>query len=271
MALSLNRLKGYQIRATDGVIGRIDQFFWDDEKWVVRYLVVNTGNWLVRHDVLISPISIKQINEGDREIHLNLTCEQVEKSPDIDTHQPVSRRKEVEFYEYYRWPHYWGAPGLWHLGPYGTTFGLDYPESVQLPPPPSPNDDSRENIHLRSTREVQGYSVKAKVEDPKHPENSVFGQVDDFLVDETTFAIKHLVVDSQKFWPSKSVLIATEWISDVDWLEGVVKTPLKKQTIKDSPPYEPEKPVGLEFEKKLYAYFGQPPVHHDDKSHQFEL
>ncbi len=51
-------LHGFKIRATDGELGTVDQLYFDDETWAIRYLMVETGGWLGGRRVLISPISV---------------------------------------------------------------------------------------------------------------------------------------------------------------------------------------------------------------------
>ncbi len=101
-------LKGLVVRATDGEIGTIDQFYFDDETWVIRYLTVETGGWLEDRKVLISPISVAHTDWQYKQLDVALTKKQVENSPDIDTHRPISRRAEAGYLEYYGYPYYWG-------------------------------------------------------------------------------------------------------------------------------------------------------------------
>jgi uncharacterized protein YrrD len=110
MLMNAHNLKGAAIIARDGAIGAIDDFYFDDEKWTVRYLVVDTGAWLFRRDVLISPISIQKVDEANNQVLVNLTRDQVKDSPDIDTQKPVSRQHETAVMNYYGYPIYWGGP-----------------------------------------------------------------------------------------------------------------------------------------------------------------
>ena len=96
MLRKVTSLNGYSLQATDGELGKVKDVFFDDEKWTIRYLVVETGSWLNSRQVLISPYSIAGVDEVDEAIAVNLTQEQVRASPDIDTHQPVSRQMEGE-------------------------------------------------------------------------------------------------------------------------------------------------------------------------------
>ena len=116
MLRSMKNLEDYAIRATDGIIGHVKDFYFDDEAWVIRYLVVDTGTWLSSRKVLISPISIGHPDWTDRVLPVSITKEQVKNSPDIDTQKPVSRQHEIQYLGYYGYPYYWGGAGLWGEG-----------------------------------------------------------------------------------------------------------------------------------------------------------
>jgi hypothetical protein len=108
MLNSIKKLSGCRILATDGEVGAVaEAVYFDDEQWVLRYLVVDTRAWLRGRRVLISPYAVTFIDWEARTIAVNLTRTQVEHSPDIDTHQPVSRQKEAEYHRYYGYPQYW--------------------------------------------------------------------------------------------------------------------------------------------------------------------
>src|ERR1043166_6310368 len=111
MLRSARELRGFGIQATDGEIGHVDQFFFDDAHWTVRYLVVDTGHWLPGRKVLIAPAAIGATDWAGRRLHVRLTRKQVENSPDIDTEKPVSRQQETEYAGYYGWTYRWVGPG----------------------------------------------------------------------------------------------------------------------------------------------------------------
>ena len=98
MLRNVKDLRGYAIRATDGVIGHVDDFYFDDEAWAIRYLVVETGRWLPDRQVLISPISIGHPDWSAQLLPVSLTKAQVKGSPDIDTKKPVSRQREATYH-----------------------------------------------------------------------------------------------------------------------------------------------------------------------------
>src|SRR5438477_575131 len=126
MLLRAKTLEGFTLHATDGDIGSVARLFFDDAHWTARYVVVDTGNWLSGREVLISPTAILATDAEGRRLHTDLSREQVEKSPDVDTDKPVSRQKEIDFAGYYGWPYWWIGPGL--TGP------ILYPGTV----PPAP-------------------------------------------------------------------------------------------------------------------------------------
>jgi|HubBroStandDraft_1064217.scaffolds.fasta_scaffold255253_1 hypothetical protein len=125
MLTNASFLKGLTIHATDGELGTINQFYFDDETWAIRYLTVDTGGWLAGRSVLISLISILHTDWPAKRLDVSLTKKQVESSPDINTHQPVSRQHEAEYNLYYGYPFYWGGAFLW--GPARHPAGLKIP------------------------------------------------------------------------------------------------------------------------------------------------
>ena len=113
MLQNTKHLKGFVIRATDGDLGTVNELYFDDESWAIRYLTVETGGWLEDRQVLISPYSIKGVDWQGKRLDVALTKKQVENSPDINTHMPVSRQEEATYLGYYQYPYYWGGPYLW--------------------------------------------------------------------------------------------------------------------------------------------------------------
>lgn len=256
MLRSVNELKGKAIQASDGELGTVDQLLFDDDRWTIRYLVVETGKILGRK-VLISPISIerKQHNGG---LTLSLTKEQIRNSPSIDTNKPVSRQHETQFLNYYRYPYYWGGPGLWGGTAYPIAHptamrGIGYPDRVSGYAGSAAARPQREETgdpHLRSTSEVTGYYIEASDGD--------IGHVEDFIIDDENWAIRYLVVDTVNWWPGKKVVVAPQWIKDVSWLDSKVYVNLSRDRIKSAPEYDPVAIMDRGYEDKLYEHYGSP-------------
>ncbi|MEJ2110921.1 MAG: PRC-barrel domain containing protein, partial [Acidobacteriota bacterium] len=105
--MSVKHLSGFKIDAEDGEIGSVDSLLMDDQRWVVRYIVVETGSWLAHRKVLIAPSAGKGPEGESQRFPVRLTKKQVEESPEIETDMPVSRKREIELYEHYKWNPYW--------------------------------------------------------------------------------------------------------------------------------------------------------------------
>jgi PRC-barrel domain len=252
MLRSIESLKGCTVAATDGEIGNIEEIYFDDEAWGVRYLVVKTGNWTDRRHVLISPYSVTHANAGAASVHVDLTCQQVKDSPSIDTHKPVSRQHEAEYLRYFGYPVYWGGLDVWGMSPVPaftrasmSTVSPALRAQLALYGDKPPGDS-----HLRSTDAIDGYHVEAS--------DGNIGHVSGFIYDDETWMLRYLTVDTQNWWPGgREVLLATQWISLIDWYESTVSTGLTRDAISNSPAYDSRIPLERDFETQLYAAYGK--------------
>ncbi|HZD40345.1 MAG TPA: PRC-barrel domain-containing protein, partial [Terriglobales bacterium] len=191
-------LRELTIRATDGDIGKLEDLYFDDHTWSVRYLVVNTGSWLLGRRVLLAPVSVSGFEDSAAVMQIGLTREEVRNSPPVDTQKPISRQYEEEYYRYYGWVPYWGAGAV--MGPY--------------PPPPraiarvSKNEEvpasEIRQTHLRATSEVTGYYVEAL--------DGEIGHVEDLVVDDRDWVVSYFEVDTRNWWAGKKVLVSRTWI-----------------------------------------------------------
>jgi hypothetical protein len=245
MLRKANDLTGYKLGAQDGEIGRVKQFYFDDESWTVRYLVADTGLWLSLRKVLISPFAVTGVNDAGKIVDVNLTREQIEASPPIEADKPVSRQYEEQYFRYYGWPLYWHGPWLWGPAPHPGGF-MTAPLPVE-PPPPGEKDRKPGDPHLRSMDEVTGYHI--------HARDGEVGHVEDFLFDDEDWAIRYLVVDTRNWWPGKRVLLAPQWITGVSWHESELRVDLNRDTIKDAPEFDESSPITRDFEIRLFHYY----------------
>jgi uncharacterized protein YrrD len=230
MLQSVRNVTDCRILASDGEIGRVSDVYFDDEKWVVRYLIVDTGNWLRDRRVLISPHAVRLIDVAARAIAVTLSREQVKNSPDMDTRQPVSRQQEAEYYRYYGYRPYWGVATYWAWGAFPIVAPVGDPaeEEAEAVQAAERSTDS----HLRSTQEVLGYHIAAT--------DDSIGHAEDLLFDEETWAVRYLVVDTRNWWPGKHVLVGTDLLGEVNWLQRSLQVDLSRESVKSSPPYDPE-------------------------------
>jgi len=261
MLRSMNDLENYAIRATDGIIGHVKDFYFDDEAWVIRYLVVDTGSWLSSRKVLISPIAIGHPNWAEKVLPVSITKEQVTDSPPIDTEKPVSRQHEVRYLGYYGYPSYWGGTELWGGGAYPSMMMTGYGGFVATPHAPRPEAQEAyaraqaaqhrdDDIHLRSCKAVVDYHIEATDGD--------IGHVQGLLVDEEIWAIRYMVVDTSNWWLGHKVLVAPQWIKEVSWPDATVSVDLTRQAVKDAPPYDPAEQLDRKQETGIYEHYGRP-------------
>lgn len=259
MLRSMKELEGYGIRATDGTIGHVIDFYFDDEAWTVRYLIVETGNWLLRRKVLISPMSIGKPDWNARVLPVSITKEQVKDSPDIDTDKPVSRQHEAQYLRYYHYPYYWGGAGLWGGGAYpGMVTGLGFDESAAERRNAWEQADrlvdkqsgaSGHDPHLRSCKALIKYHIEAT--------DGEIGHVQGLLVDEETWAIRYMVVDTSDWWLGHEVLIAPQWIREMRWADTTVSIGLNRRAVRDAPSYDASIPLSRDREVELYTHHGR--------------
>jgi uncharacterized protein YrrD len=250
MLRNLKDLRGYAIRATDGVIGEVDDLYFDDEDWAIRYLVVDTGGWLPGRKVLISPVAIGHPDWMARLLPVSLTKTQVEHSPDIDTQRPVSRQYEAAYFGYYGYPYYWGGAGLWGMGAYPGSLTTEGRVEEEMKTRRTPPARTSEECHLRSCRVVIGHHV--------HATDGDIGHVEDLLVEDHTWAIRYLIVNTSNWWGGHHVLVAPQWIEDVSWSDATVSVDLTRQAVKDAPPYDSAAQLDRQQEQGIYEHYGRP-------------
>jgi hypothetical protein len=206
MLHSIQQRYGEKLRATDGEIGHVRDFYLDDKNgWAVRYVVADTGGWLPQRIVLISPHALGRLYPKGKVLLVNLTREQIEKSPSIDEHKPLSRQYEEEYHRHYGYPYYAEAWPLWGLA--------EYP--VMAPPPPVANTNHRGvDSHLRSARFVKGYKVEAT--------DGLIGHLADFLIDGRTWKIREIAVKVGHWYSGHTVRIPTEKVCRISYHDAAV-------------------------------------------------
>ncbi len=237
MLRNVKDLHGFTIGALDGDIGAVTDCYFDDVSYTVRYVVVDTGGWLSERKVLLSPVSFRAMDWEHRRITASLTRAQVENSPEIDTQKPVSRQHETIFFGHYGYSPYWTGTYLWGASP--------CPDRAPGPAPGAADLErerrwnwkamARKDSHLRSSRAVSGCQIQATDGD--------IGHVGDFLMDDRSWAIRFMLVDTTTWWPGQKVLVAPDRIDRVDWDHSKVHVTGTRAEIRNSPPYDPYRPA----------------------------
>jgi hypothetical protein len=252
MVRNLKQIEGRALQARDGVIGEVKDVYFDDYDWHVRYLVVETGAWLHKRKVLVSPEACAGLDWKLQVFPVNLTKDQVRNSPAIDTNKPVSRQHEEALREYYGWPTYWGA--VFAEGGIAAPIVAPTPAANTSEPGFTDGDtplrQPKGDPHLRSANDTRNYHIEAT--------DGPIGHLEDFLVDENGWRIRYLVVDTRNGWPGKKVLVAPSWTKDVSWEKRRVTVDLTRDAIKHSPPYEPSDPWNSDYAAELHDHYERP-------------
>ena len=242
MILSIKELTSYTIEAKDGSVGQVESFLFDDQRWVLRYLVVDTKIWLPGRKVLIPTSNLEKPDAPTKAFPVDLTKEQVKNSPDIDTAKPVHRQHEIELYQHYNWFPYWNAP----LEPMVTPYGFTDPELTTK----TEETDKDSDPHLRNFEEVKGYKIHAK--------DGHIGHIDDLLVDTEDWKIRYIVIDTKNWMPGKKVILPPYWIKEINWSESKVVVDVSKDTVENSPEFDSRKPITRDYETILHEHYGWP-------------
>jgi hypothetical protein len=230
MLQSLKQLYGNLLGAVDGDIGAVKDFYFDDQNRAVRYVVADTGKWLAGRQVLISPQAFKSGHPTGKVMPVKLTRKQIEESPEIAKHKPVSRQSEEEYHRYYGWPYYWEGDGLWG-GMRGFPILETPPTFSPGKPPATGSKVENTDAHLRSTQAVTGYHVQAT--------DGITGHVFDFMMDDKSWAIDQLVVKTGHRFTGKEVQIPMSQVERISYAESTVHVILTKEAIEKSPEHLP--------------------------------
>jgi hypothetical protein len=237
MRVRADELRGFAIHATDGDIGRVYDLYFDDHRWTVRYLVVDTRHWLPGRRILLSPTSVRDVDWAHREIVVALSRDLIRQSPGVDSDRPVGRERIALFRECYTLPYAWALGGfLWTPAP-----SARHPRQARR----RPGDP-----HLRSAHLLRGYGVKAVDGD--------VGHVAGFLIDDSSWNLPYVVVSTRHWRPAHRVLVPAVWIAWVSWIELAVHVDLPVERILNAPDYDPSEPVTGADEIRLSAYYGRP-------------
>jgi len=247
MQRSVNNLVGYTISAKDGELGKVSEFYFDDHTWSIRYLVVETGSWLSERKVLIPHSALGLADWKSDTFQVNLTMEQVRNSPDTDTKKTVSRQHEIDLFNHYGLPVYWGD--VFNDGNVGI---IPFPDMITNATTPKDNElpkTIKGDPHLRSTKNVEGYHI--------HANDGEIGHVEDYIVDDKKWNLCFIVVDTHNWLQGRKVLVSPHWIKQIDWSEEKVYVNLSQESIKNSPEFDSTQEIGKDYESKLLNYYGE--------------
>ena len=221
-----HKVAGATVKGIDGEIGTLDDFYFEEDRWTVRYLLVDTGKWLSGKRVLISPMSVPD-GWGREGVRLSLTKDQVWNSPEIKE-DDLSLDSEAQVLTYYGYPDYWGAASVW--GNFDSPTALIARAPAVKPAVPSRNGIDPEARHLRSIRKSTGYHL--------HARDGEIGHVDDFLIGQESWRIRYLLVDTSNWIGGRSVIVSPEKVDGIDKDKGLLYIGADRKAIKEAPELE---------------------------------
>ncbi len=247
-------LRGFALAANDGRRGTVSDFLFSDETWKIRWLVVDTGAWLTGRKVLIHPSAIGRADYKLQELPVALTKAQVEGSPDILQHRPVSRQMESDLYGYYGWDPLWGGGfyGFYGAGAMASQLAPSpyFGETALLQRTDVGDQGDHEDPHLRSLNAVRGYHIRAG--------DGEIGHIENLLIDSSAWNVRYLIVDTRNWWPGKHVLLSPSAVSEVSWSQHEMCLNVTRDQVRSSPPWDPLALIDQTYERRLHSHYGWP-------------
>lgn len=227
---------GFRMGAIDGEIGIIKEVYFDDQQWVVRYLIVKAGNWLNGRLTLISPQALLAPDWDNELFPTNLTIDQIRHGPDIDTDKPLYRQQEISLYQHFPWSIYW------------TLGAMPLEESLDMAIKDIETDNTPDP-HLRSSDKVAEYRVFSQ--------ESEVGSVEDFILETNSWKIDFIVVKLGSWMSSKKVLLPVNWIASIDLATSRINLTRTMHQLQNCAEFDPDAPVNEAYEKVLRNYSGR--------------
>lgn len=252
MLTKAKTMKGYALKGLDGELGEVEDFHFDDLHWTIRYLVAETGDWLSDRKILISPYALNFVDDDKRFVSVDLTRRQIEDSPRLEGHEPVTRGYEKSYHEHFGWPGYWDGPYAWGALPY---LLLQAGKKAYAALTPSKAEDR----HLRCTADTTGCVLQAI--------DGEIGRIEDFIIDDNSWSIRYLIVDSGPWWHGKRLLISPKWLDRLAWNESKVFVKFSRDTIRSAPEYVEAPLVSREYENLLHSHYLRKGYWLDDENH----
>lgn len=251
MMLAISGLKGFTILASDGQMGKVVDFLFDDSKGALRWLVVECGSWLRGRRVLVHPSAVSITNLDNQTFEVKMNKSQVEGSPLWISDEPVSSQMESRICDYYGWD------PLWNVSIMEVNQGA---MALPLVPPPyfglagvAADGETRSNAgdpHLRSIDEIVGYNIQAN--------DGLIGHVENFMLDEADWTLPYLVVDTRNWGFGGHVLISRAAVTSIDWSDRCICLNVSREQVKASPAWDPLIAFDEIYRKRLHDHYGWP-------------
>lgn len=224
-----SRLKNYNIDATDGEMGKIEDLYFDDEKWALRYAVVDSRKWLPSKRVLLSPTAFINMNDQKERVEVEYDKDTIRNSPSVPEDVSITKDLETSLAGYYGWNQYWAGSMLW---------------GVQDSPINNIHDDAmvegqlRDELQMNENKEHSLRSEDETLQANVHADDGKLGQVVDMIVDDEKWKIHYVVLELDSMpIGDKFFVIKPENIQSVDWFEGDIYAEGKLESLKQQKGY----------------------------------
>jgi hypothetical protein len=249
-------LKGYALAASDGRIGTVKTFLFDDTTWQIRWLVIDTGTWLSTRRVLVHPAALGTPDHERQFLPVRLSKAQIEASPDLAQDRPVTMQMETDVYSHYDWDPHWG-PSFYGPAGVGTGPGGSFSAAGGDPEDPAVLEAQRLQLgaddgdpHLRDMTALRGYHI--------HASDGSIGHVENFLIDDADWGIRYLIVDTRNWWPGARVLIAPYAVKSIEWTDRQVRLNVTQHQVRTSPAWDPVDIVERDYQRTLHSHYRWP-------------
>ncbi|MDU0353965.1 PRC-barrel domain containing protein [Paraglaciecola aquimarina] len=231
MLVSLQELNGSSLSAVDGKMGEVEDIYFDDRNWIIRFLVVDTSPWIpLSQRTLISPIALQEYNPEEHSLEVSISKQKVKDSPKLEERQTVSRQFEISYFDYFGYGYYWMGTKSWGDYAYPTALATSEGQAVDI----AVDDNIEQTNHLRSSNEIISYGIDAR--DGKK------GHIKDIIWDTFTWSLRYLVIDTRDWLPGgKKVLVSPDQLTGLSWQDQTVSCNIDLAQIKACPEFDADK------------------------------
>lgn len=242
MLHKMQDLIGFRICAADGHIGRVQDLYFDDQQWTVRYLVISIGSWLAERQILLSSALIKEPDWSGNALRVLLTIKQIEKSPTIRSEQALANLDDQKDGNKHPRPASWQQNQA--LSPVvNMNAGLLAMATTPIAWPAETT--SAHHMYARNCDKLGTFShlpgaphlhsAHAMFNDTMQVIDGELGHVEDLLINETDWRIHYLLVRTHNCWPDRQVLVSPRSIKPANWPASQVVVNRTYAQIKNNP------------------------------------
>jgi sporulation protein YlmC with PRC-barrel domain len=237
MLRGTSELFGLDLIATDGEVGDVEDLYIDSVDGQVRYLLADTGTWLVEHEIILAAECISEVDFEDKKIHVELTKEQIESSPKRQSGQPISRQHEQDLAAHYGWMPYWDPMAV-NLGQ-----GVNLPGDTRgrfrrrpdQAPAGGPAEDSRTREAHRQRQGEMLYSARKLLKAKLEGADQKLGRVEELYIDDENLQAALLAIETGGWLSQQRRLLPMECIETWDPVDGKLLVGVNSKTLEQAP------------------------------------